>query len=152
MFQSAPTIVCAASSWLRSTIARYEVETTSSPIASSSRSAAAKPAPGRAPEPAARQVDGHAARPSDPAIEPMRSTNSSRRSARNEAANSSSVGASSTRGSIVPAPGFGFVPPRSWMNAKMPTGSTNSSTGTRDSSGRSSRESARRSSSTVREM
>ena len=46
MFQSAPTIVCAASSWLVSTIARYDVETTSSPIASRSRSAAAKPAPG----------------------------------------------------------------------------------------------------------
>ena len=33
----------------------------------------------------------------------------------NEAANSSSVGAASTRGSIEPSPACGFVPPRSWM-------------------------------------
>ena len=45
-FQSAPTIVCAASSWFRSTIARYEVETTSRPMASNNSSAAANPAPG----------------------------------------------------------------------------------------------------------
>ena len=69
----------------------------------------------------------------------------------NEAANSSRVGAASTSGSIAPSPTCGFVPPRSWMNAKTPSGSTISSTGTRASSGRSSRDARRRSSITVRE-
>ena len=49
MFQSPPTCWCALSWWLRSAIARYEVDTTSSPIDSSSSSAAANPMPGDAP-------------------------------------------------------------------------------------------------------
>ena len=47
--QSAPTCACAASSWFRSTMARYEVETTRSPIESSSSRAAANPVPGERP-------------------------------------------------------------------------------------------------------
>ena len=139
-FQSAPTIVCAASSWLVRTIARYDVETTSRPIASSEQERRREAGAGGTAQLAAGQVDRRRA-----SIARSGGPSDGRRTAgaaatRNEAANSSSVGASSTSGSIVPAPGVGFVPPRSWMNAKIPTGSTISSTGTRDSSGRSSRD------------
>ena len=146
-----PTSVCAASSWLRRTIARYDVETTSSPIASSSSSAAANPVPGRS----ARACDPPG-RSGTRRVRPIRrsirgSTNSSRRRARNEMPNSSSVGASQDQRIDRAPPGRR---PRSRRgaggNAKIPSGRTNSSTGTRDSNGRSSREAARRSSSTVR--
>ena len=47
--QSAPTCTWAASLWFCSTIARYDVASTSSPIESSSSSAAANPVPGERP-------------------------------------------------------------------------------------------------------
>lgn len=47
--QSAPTCTCAASLWFCSTIARYDVASTSSPIDSSSSSAEANPVPGERP-------------------------------------------------------------------------------------------------------
>ena len=57
-FQSAPTCTCAASLWFCSTIARYEVASTSRPIDSSSSSAAAKPVPGDRPSTPPREVGG----------------------------------------------------------------------------------------------
>ena len=149
-FQSAPTCWCAVSSWLRSTIARYEVETISRPTASTSRSEVAKLVPGdRLSRRVARYVGRLLVRATGRSR--RRRTQSSSRSARNESAKISSVGVSSTSGSswsraLVDCTDV----PRSSMNVNSATGSTNSSTGTREISGRSSRESRRRSSRIVR--
>ena len=149
-FQSAPTCWCAVSSWLRSTIARYEVETISRPTASTSRSEVAKLVPGdRLSRRVARYVGRLLVRATGRSS--RRRTQSRSRSARNESAKISSVGVSSTSGSswsraLVDCTDV----PRSSMNVNSATGSTNSSTGTREISGRSSRESRRRSSRIVR--